>query len=841
MHLGIDLGTSNSAVVGHVDGTPRLFKTADGTDVLPSVIYLDRRNHRFVGTRAYARIFTSPENTAHGFKRLMGTNSPIHFDGAGVEWSPEECSAEILRTLVGQARAEAGSFTLQGTVVTIPAAFNQMQSEATIRAARMAGLEQVTLVQEPVAAAMASVADSKVPNGVFLVYDIGGGTFDVALVQSVKGSVTILAHEGINMLGGRDFDRRILDAHVRPWLEENFHLPEGFQRDPRYKRLLGVARHAVEKARIDLSTMEATTIHAGDEEVRAADADDEDIYLSVDLTRGDVEALVEDKVSESIDLCRKILRDNGLASDDVERLVLIGGPSKMPLIRDSVPRELGIDLQHGLDPMTAVATGASIFAASREWTESGARSKPIRRSEKTSGEIEVSYDYPGTVADETARLSVRASASTPPGYTVEVIDRDRVTYGKAPLAGGVKLELRLSRMGMNRFDAVVTDATGRRVPSASREIAIERLGAMAGSVLTAHTLAVKVQGGLVGSERNLLEPMVKKGTALPAEGVTVVRAARDLRGGEPGHLRVELFQQTGEIDDPDLALSIGDFRLDAQRHLDPGERLRRGQLLNLRWRLDDNHLLTLAVESPDLGRVIEARDLYLPEAGHANYDGKEGAELANALLAEAEQALEEASQALGSPAETAIKELRRRLEDQHDALSASIEAETHRSAAEEARRVRQDIAALRHRPEHRARALSAELAHVEEAFDRQRSMAEAVEIDRFDRLSGTARRALRTEDFDAVERALREMNGLRFGVLFRDPEFLVGLAVHLAQQRYSAIDKALHDRLVAQAEQAIARQDITALRAVIGQFFENRIATGGGKEGLRELADLLGA
>jgi molecular chaperone DnaK len=334
---------------------------------------------------------------------------------------------------------------------------------------------------------------------------------------------------------------------------------------------------------------------------------------------------------------------------------------------------------------------------------------------------------------------------------------------------------------------------------------------------------------------------VRKGTSLPAEGVTPVRAARDLRGGEPGQLRVELFQQTGEIDDPDLALSVGDFRLDAQRHLDPGERLRRGQVLNLRWRVEDNHLLTLAVEAPDLVRVIEARDLYLPEAGHANYDGKEGAELANALLAEAEQAVEEAAQDLGSPAETAITDLRRRLDDQHGALSASVEAETHRSAAEEARRVRQDIALLRHRPEHRARALSAELADAEGAFDRLRAKAEAVEIDRFDRLSGTARRALRTEDFEATERALSEMNSLRFGVLFRDPEFLVGLAAHLAEERYASIDKALHDRLVAQAEQAVARQDTAALRTVIGHLLENRISTGGRKEGLRELADLLGA
>lgn len=840
MYLGIDLGTSNSVVVGHVAGTTKLFKTADGTDVLPSVIYLDKRNHRFVGSRAYARIFTSPESTAHGFKRMMGSNTPIRFMGAEAQWTPEECSAEILRTLLAQARLEAGDVNIAGTVVTIPAAFNQMQSEATLRAAQMAGLDRITLVQEPVAAAMASVADSKVPNGVFLVYDIGGGTFDVALVQSVRGSVTILAHEGINMLGGRDFDRRILDAYVRPWLSENFQIPDDFHREARYKRLEGVALHAVEKARIDLSTMETTTIHAGDEEVRVPDADGNEIYLSVEISRVDVEAVVGDKVAESISLCRKILSDNGFSPEDVERVVLIGGPSKMPLIRDSVPRELGIAVQHGLDPMTAVATGAAIFAASRDWTDTGSRSKAIRRSEKASGEVEVTYDYPSTIAYDTARLSVRVSASTPPGYTIEVTDRDGVTYGRVPLAGAVKIELRLAHMGANLFNVVVNDAAGRQVNSASCEISIERLGAMPGSIPMTYTLAVKVQDGVVGNEHNILAPLVKKGIALPAEGVTPVRAARDLRGGEPGYIRVELFQQTQDIKDPELALSVGDFRLDAQRHLDPGERIMRRDTLNLRWRIEDNHVLTLAVEVPNLGRVIEARDLYLPQAGHANYDGKEGAELANSLIMEAEKSVAQASRDLGTPAGSAIMGLRRRLEDQHVVLSGSVEAETHRAAAEEARRVQQDVALLRNRPEYRAQALSAELDEIEEAFDRLRGQAEAVEIDRFDRLSGTAHRALRSGDFEALERAMREMNGLQLGVLARDPTFLVGFAAHLSQQRHAAIDKALHDRLVAQVEQAVARQDIVAIRAAIGQMLDNRLATGG-FDNMQKLADLLGS
>lgn len=156
MYIGIDLGTSNSAIVGSSNGATRLFKTAQGTDVLPSVIYLDKRGHRFIGGGAYDRIFTSPENVAAGFKRLMGTSSTVNFKAAGVDWTPEECSAEVLRTLVGQAKVEAGDLLIEGAVITVPAAFNQMQSEATLRAARMAGLERVALLQEPVAVARQS-------------------------------------------------------------------------------------------------------------------------------------------------------------------------------------------------------------------------------------------------------------------------------------------------------------------------------------------------------------------------------------------------------------------------------------------------------------------------------------------------------------------------------------------------------------------------------------------------------------------------------------------------------------------------------------------------------------
>src|SRR6218665_3696848 len=282
MFLGIDLGTSNSVIYGITDGgQPRLFKTADGADALPSVIYVDKRGSRLYGRRAQDQVLLSPDSVAHGFKRLMGTATPIELAGAGVTLTAEECSADIIRQLLAQADSETGGAKIEGVVITIPAAFNQMQSEATLRAAERAGIyAPIKLLQEPVAAAIAAAysAGDKGGDSQYLIYDLGGGTFDLALARSSDSEIKIVAKQGINMLGGRDFDRRMVQDIIRPWLADNFNLPEDFMRLPAYLRLLRVAQLAAEKAKIELSSRESVTIFASDDEVRTEDTAGADIF-----------------------------------------------------------------------------------------------------------------------------------------------------------------------------------------------------------------------------------------------------------------------------------------------------------------------------------------------------------------------------------------------------------------------------------------------------------------------------------------------------------------------------------------------------------------------------------
>ena len=838
MYLGIDLGTSNSAVVGHINGNLRLFKTSDGTDVLPSVIYLDKRGHRFIGKAAYDRLLSAPQNVAQGFKRSMGTKNPISF--AGQVWTPVQCSAEIIKALISQALTESGGQEIEGVVITTPAAFNQMQSEDTITAALQAGIEKVSLLQEPVAAALAAIAHSKQKDGVFLVYDLGGGTFDLALVMSTAGAVNVIAHEGINMLGGRDFDRIIYDSVVRPWLVSNFKLPADFQRSEKYKHLPDVCRHAAEKAKIQLSASSTASIFATEDEVRATDEDGNDIYISIDLSRDQMIELIKDRIDDSIALCRKIISANGYRNEDISKIVPIGGPSKMPIIRDMLQAELAIEVENGLDPMTAVAIGAAIFAESREWSGESSIRKLGQNKETVTGSVSLSLEFKSRVSSDSAKVRVKPASDMPTLHEVEILDQEGSSTGRIAIDGPLSINVKVRKNGENRFKVNVFDSQGKLVADASREIIIVRTEASAASVPMTYNLAVKVQHGFVGYERNKLEVLVKKGTALPAQGKKSFRSGKTLVGGEDDFLVVEFYDMADEIDSPENNLHIGNFRLNSRDELERGERINRGDDFVIDWKMSDNGTLTFSVELPVLGRVIDAANLYRAEDGGINYDGQRGAEVASTMLARVESDLDDLDSTLNGSADPSGS-IRKRIERQHEALSTSVDADTHRSVAEEARKLRQQVALLKMSPENEERVLEEAVADAETSFDKIRDGAQSVDAERHDRLLVTTRRSIREKNYDAARRSLDEMQGIRVKVLAERPDFLIAIFKQLAEEDHLAVDDALHEQHISAGIEAAKGGDVDKLRFIIGQMFNNRVSTGVDAAEIVELAHLLGS
>jgi molecular chaperone DnaK len=843
MDLGIDLGTTNSAVAGYTASGLRIFKTAEGADVLPSAIYIHRSGRRFYGKKAYDHAVISPENTAQGFKRLMGTSTSFNFADSGQSLTPEKCSAEILRQLLAQAYLESGEQQVTGAIITIPAAFNQMQCEATLRAAHAAGLEKVGLLQEPVAAAMAAMMKAEKKSGQFLVYDLGGGTFDLALVQSLNREISILDHEGINMLGGRDFDKAIVNGIVRPWLLENFDLPADLQKYPRYLRVIRIAQLAAERAKIDISTKNSEFIHAPDDEVRVQDESGADIYLDVELTRRDLEKLAGERVDESIELARKVLKKNGYSHDDIDRVVFIGGPTKMPLIRDRVPQQLGIAGDPSVDPMTAVALGAAIFAESRDWSAAASTRKPSRGSATMGGPLEVTYDYQARTTGDSAVLRGRVRQGAA-GHDLQVDSHDGWTSGRSPLVDGIEVRLPLGTVGEHRFRITVFDQRGRPVPSASAELTIVRTYTSASGTPATHNIAVKIRESDL-SEVNTLAPFLKKETTtLPAESTLKVRAARALRSGEAGHIEIELFQQDRpEVPQPELNLFIGAFRIEG-KDLPDGQVLGKGDEIRFHWQMDEGGILTASVELPDLHLHFEERRFYVPQAGHRSFEGENGTRLAASALDEAEYDLERAEAIVGNGAAEELEPLRQRLARQREQLEQSFDADGNRVAAEGARHLRQDVAIILDKPEHRGAALSRELTELKSAFNYQaREIADADQVKRFDELAGRAAQEIvrGRPGFDTAKHQLAEMRAVMQRVLWSDPAFIADVFNTLAEDSYRAIDPALHDRLVDTGRKALLHGDVDGVRDIVFEMISNRISPPTGGSAAAALATIMRA
>lgn len=660
MHLGIDLGTSNSAIVGNEAGLLKHFKSVDGKDVLPSSIMIDKRGGMLVGQRAYEQAAFSPENVAQGFKRLMGTSSIITFASTGRTMTPEEASTEILRALISQAKMTAGDFAIEGAVVTIPAAFNQMQTEATMRAATAAGMDRVALLQEPIAAALASIAVSTNKNGQFLVYDLGGGTFDVAIVQAVAASATVIAHAGINMLGGRDFDRAILNSIVRPWLLQNFDLPDDFQTEKKYQRLVRVAQYRAEIAKIALSTQITDRVFADENQIGATDRRGQEIYLDVEVTREQLEALIGDDIHRSIELCRKLLQDSGYTYDDIDRVVLIGGPSRMPLVRERIGNDLGIRVDLAIDPMTAVAFGAAIFAESRDWSGEATTLKSLRGKKEVKGPIDARYDFTARTSDERARIRIKLGRDYP-GCRIQASTEDGWTSGQIPVEGLSEIkDIPLTKMGENRINITFFDAQGVARPDASTVLTVFRSSSSSAGMPMPHNLAVKIAAGAFGAERNALDLLVAKGVLVPTSGSKRYRAACDLHAGDGTYLDFEVYQQTEEVADPELNLPVGTIRINSS-DLEKGDIIRRGDEVFVIYEVDENGLLKCELQFPRISKTYRDEKMYVSAIGHKNFGEEEGLTFASNALSDAQEDVAHLERALGAKVSDLVTKLRSRL------------------------------------------------------------------------------------------------------------------------------------------------------------------------------------
>ncbi|MDK2933345.1 MAG: molecular chaperone DnaK [Clostridiales bacterium] len=346
--IGIDLGTTNSCVAVMEGGEPVVIANAEGGRTTPSVVAFTKTGERLVGQVAKRQAITNPDRTIISIKRDMGTDRKVEIDDK--KYTPQEISAMILQKLKADAESYLGESVTQA-VITVPAYFSDSQRQATKDAGKIAGLEVLRIINEPTAAALAYGLDKEHDQKI-MVYDLGGGTFDVSILEIGDGVFEVLATSGNNRLGGDDFDERIIN-----YLAEEFQKEHGIdlRKD---KMALQRLKEAAEKAKIELSGVTTSNINLP---FITADASGPK-HLDITLTRAKFNELTADLVEKTMEPTRNALRDAGLSADQIDKVLLVGGSTRIPAVQEAVKRLTGRDPHKGINPDECVAIGAAIQA-----------------------------------------------------------------------------------------------------------------------------------------------------------------------------------------------------------------------------------------------------------------------------------------------------------------------------------------------------------------------------------------------------------------------------------------------------------------------------------------------
>lgn len=815
-YVGIDLGTTNSAICSFDGESIRLYKSPEQHDVTPSAIFIDRRGNKYVGSRAYNNAARNPDNAAVLFKRLMGTSTPVKLPAVSLTLTPEECSAEVLRALYGYLPEEIRGEGDTGTVITVPAAFNQMQKDATMAAADAAGLGHVALMQEPVAAVM-SVMRQRKSDGVFVVYDLGGGTLDVAIAESISSSVMLRSHGGIAMCGGRDFDRVLFDNIVKPWLLENFDLPEDLTTTPQFKALLRMATWATEKAKIELSQKDEAAISLPEDELRVRDQSGKEIYIDIAIDRKRYDALIAPKVEESIQAVRETLEKSGFSPHDVERVVFVGGPTHYKPLRDKVAFELGIAPSFDVNPMTAVAEGAAVYAESIDWESQSRGRKNVKGAISTGGTLKLSFNYTARTPASKAKVVAKLESTVSAGVEFQIDSLDTGwSSGRIALKNGASIELNLTKPGDNTFKVFVFDSNGGAISLPENKIVIARTAASIDAIPASHSIGVEVRDKVGG--RLSLDYLVREGDQLPKKGKKTFKAGESLRAGSAGALRFKLWE--GDITDPiDDNRFIGTFEIKGI-DFDDGV-IAAGAELICEYEVLDSGNIVLEVSVPSIsGSFQSGRNFYSSQEGKLDYTNQ-----AKNIREQSDDALQRLDEMASKVDDPRLEQAREKLEQAGAIKTDEADPETAKQAMDQIQDAKRLLALTR--KEHLKDIRQMELDGVVDAFDESvRQYARPTESSSFDNLVKTAQRAINNNSSD-FESHLDELRGRGFAILWRQEWFVIDHFKRLAEAPHLFFDAREHAKLVAAGAEALKVNDIDRLREVVGKLINIRIRSAG--------------
>lgn len=533
---GIDLGTTNSSICRMEKGEPVVIKTDIQKDTLPSCVSVNRRGSLRVGDGAYNTMKSDKRqatkswkredsNTYIEFKRTMGTDTKYHCSNAGKDFTSEELSSEVLKTLKSFITDEV----FRSVVITVPAKFTVGQKTATIEAAKMAGFDHCELLQEPIAASFAYGLTTDQKNGIWMVFDFGGGTFDAALLKVEDGIMQVFDTAGNNYLGGKDLDAAIVENIIIPYLKENYSI-NGILADKEKNAVLRDAMKTyAEDVKNQLSFKDSEDIlsNLGD---LGEDEDGEEIELDLTVTQQQVFDAMRPVFQKAVDVCKELMKRNNLKGTDLNKLILVGGPTHSPLIRQMLREQITPNVDTSIDPMTAVATGAALYASTID--------AEVKDTDIEVGTIKLDIGYEATSVEQSEWVSVKldkaaSGVSCPSKVQVEFVRSDNAwSSGKTDVDEmGNVIEANLVEGKSNSFTVMCYNDKGDQLPCFPSEITIIQ-GAKVGSAPLPYNIGIAIWDEYKNKAVFKAATGLEKNKPVPAVGVVNgLSTSKQLRPG----------------------------------------------------------------------------------------------------------------------------------------------------------------------------------------------------------------------------------------------------------------------------------------------------------------------
>jgi molecular chaperone DnaK len=810
--FGIDLGTTNSSIAV-LDGTDvHVFKNNEGQEYTPSAVWIDNKDRLYVGFRAKQRFMDDEGNTKSEFKRQMGqmgTPEAYRFAKSGRVMRPQELSAEILKSLRGDVQQRTGE-EVMAAVIGVPAAFELPQCEATNEAARLAGLSFSPLIQEPAAAAIAYGFQSKSDRVFWMVYDLGGGTFDVAIMQVRDGQIRLVNHGGDNELGGKNLDWEIVEQLLVPALKREYALSDFTRANAKWKSAFGKLKLNAEEAKIRLSRDISSPISI---DPLCQDDRGRPVKLEYDLQRNDVERLIEPLAAQTINICKKVLDEKRLSPGDIEKLILVGGPTLTPLIRQMLSSALGMTLEFRIDPLTVVARGAAIFAGTQRTPANASHGRTIAPGQFR---VELEYDHIGTDLEPPIGGSIIApEGESLAGFTIEfVASKSQWRTGRINISakGTFTTTIRAEKGCSNEYLIELRDSNGNL-----RQCVPDRFSYTYGMTLDKPCLTNSVG---VAMANNQMDVFFKKGTPLPARQRNEHRTAVAIKRGDSStYLRIPVvegnYSRRADRNSPIGTLEV------------PGDKIRRdipiGSVVEITIIIDESRLVRTKAYIPILDEEFEhvhKLEKPAPDPQQLSQDF----EREKARLEQVSQRTEATTCQKAVPILERIRQ-EQMVHDIETSLAASKAdpdaAAKCRNRLQDLKRTLDEIEVLLEWPTLVSGA-NQEIEYTRELVNEYVKDEHKKDEHKRDLnlLEDEARKAIAAQNEDLLHQKIGEVQRLKYKILSELPAYWVAQFNGLAEQKNIMRDKSLAEGLILQGRRAIDNNDLEGLKNAVRQLWD---------------------